>query len=101
MVSRCQGIGVVDSADVYFVFAFTTSFRPLLRICGNSHTAMGLRRGRERAVHALVGIRSEAAMCDQCKQLDERIAHHQEMALHVLDRHTLEGIDVLIAKIGS
>jgi hypothetical protein len=38
-------------------------------------------------------------MCDQCKQLDGRIAHYQEMALHVLDRHLLDGIDLLVAKL--
>jgi hypothetical protein len=37
-------------------------------------------------------------MCDHCKQLNERIAHYQEIARHLLDRHILEGIDVLIAK---
>jgi hypothetical protein len=37
-------------------------------------------------------------MCDQCKQLDERIAHYQELALHVLDKQFLEGIDRLIAQ---
>ena len=50
-------------------------------------------------MHTLVGVYSESAMCDQCKQLDERIAHYQEMALHVLDRHLLDGIDLLIAKL--
>jgi len=37
-------------------------------------------------------------MCDQCNQLDKRIAHYREMALHVLDKQILEGIGLLIAK---
>ena len=37
-------------------------------------------------------------ICDQCNQLDKRIAHYREMALHVLDKQILEGIGLLIAK---
>jgi hypothetical protein len=40
-------------------------------------------------------------MCEQCVKIDNRIAHYREMATYVMDKPTLDGIDLLIAKLES
>ena len=40
-------------------------------------------------------------MCEQCKAIDKRIEHYREMATHVIDQPTLDGISLLIAKLES
>jgi hypothetical protein len=38
-------------------------------------------------------------MCDKCKSIDKKIEHYREMATHVFDQQTLDGIGRLIAKL--
>jgi hypothetical protein len=40
-------------------------------------------------------------MCEQCKAIDKRIEHYREIATHVIDQQTLDGISLLIAKLES
>lgn len=40
-------------------------------------------------------------MCEGCRKIEEKIAHYREMASYVMDRPTLDSIDVLIARFGS
>ena len=40
-------------------------------------------------------------MCEKCVKIDKRIAHYREMATHLLDKPTLDGISLLIAKLES
>lgn len=37
-------------------------------------------------------------MCEKCIELDEKIAHHRELAKKFSDKTFLEGISTLIAK---
>jgi len=36
-------------------------------------------------------------MCEGCRKIEEKIAHCREMASYVMDRPTLNSIDVLVA----
>lgn len=38
-------------------------------------------------------------MCEGCRKIEEKIAHYREMASYVMDRPTLDSIDVLIARL--
>jgi hypothetical protein len=38
-------------------------------------------------------------MCEKCEAIDKRIGHYREMAAHLTDALTLEGIGILIAKL--
>ena len=40
-------------------------------------------------------------MCDLCRELDRRIDHYRLLSSRVTDRWTLDGIDILIAKLGA
>ena len=38
-------------------------------------------------------------MCEGCRKIEEKIAHYREMASYVMDRPTLDSIDVLVARL--
>jgi len=38
-------------------------------------------------------------MCEGCRKIEEKIAHYREMASYVMDRPTLDSIDVLVATV--
>ena len=38
-------------------------------------------------------------MCEGCRKIEEKIAHYREIASYVMDRPTLDGIDVLVAQL--
>jgi hypothetical protein len=38
-------------------------------------------------------------MCGQCRKIEEKIAHYREMASYIMDRTTLDSIDVLVARL--
>lgn len=38
-------------------------------------------------------------MCGQCKKIEEKIAHYHELASYVMDRPTLDSINVLVARL--
>jgi hypothetical protein len=38
-------------------------------------------------------------MCEKCETIDKRIGHYREMATHLTDTQTLDGIGILIAKL--
>jgi hypothetical protein len=40
-------------------------------------------------------------MCEKCEAIDKRIEHYRELATHVIDQPTLNGISLLIAKLES
>lgn len=37
-------------------------------------------------------------MCEGCRKIEEKIAHYREIASYVMDRPTLDSIDVLVAQ---
>jgi hypothetical protein len=43
--------------------------------------------------------RDEAAMCEKCNQIDEKIEHYRELISRVTDQLTTEGIAGLIAEL--
>jgi hypothetical protein len=38
-------------------------------------------------------------MCDQCRKIEVKIAHYREVASYVMDKPTLDSIDVLVARL--
>jgi hypothetical protein len=38
-------------------------------------------------------------MCEKCEAIDKRIRHYRELATHVTDEQTLDGVGELIAKL--
>ena len=35
-------------------------------------------------------------MCERCREIDARVAHYRQLAAHVTDRQTLDGIRQII-----
>jgi hypothetical protein len=38
-------------------------------------------------------------MCARCEEIDAKITHYREMATFIMDRVTLDSIDILIARL--
>jgi len=38
-------------------------------------------------------------MCDRCREIEEKVAHYRQLAAHMSDRQTLDGIQHIINKL--